>query len=357
MSNIENNKTYLLTPEQIADVIDFIFTIKLKKKIKKTCNKKYYKNQYLKYAVEHHSSIPCIVRTYAEMLKSGYIYTHNPNDMKHANRLISYLNVYTNKKNQKFVDTCFEKLEDKAQEKYDYLICKTVGRLKSFRSFECKLRTKIATSEILLELLENAEAILNTKYWQFQPEELTEAKKYLEKLIEKNKMDNPIRDLSGYRIIVNSYNTSILEEDLIAFIYDFVPFSKGFFNERGFDILESKDYIKNPKANKYQSFHFRVEILEMLTEIQVRTFRMHDNAENGSSAHKNYKDTILQKFLKTFLYEISGEKRSSNEHIGFLKEITLPNRVWCFTPKEEIPTTPSELKDFADMEFLASIFS
>lgn len=50
-----------------------------------------------------------------------------------------------------------------------------------------------------------------------------------------------------------------------------------------------KDYIRFPKTNGYRSLHTVVRIGEANVEIQIRTAAMHDDAENGASAHWRYK--------------------------------------------------------------------
>lgn len=348
----------MLKQKQIDDIIKYIIKTEFEKGVEKMCSPTYYKNVYLEYAIKHHKSLQCIVRTYAEMLNSGYAYTHLVGDRKHANRLVSYLNVYSNTDYLEFVNQCFDELKEKAFEAYSYLILTVHGRLKSFLSLEVKLRKKILSSEILSNFLENYKTILCDEFWNFEPKELEMAKRLLLQLKEKNHSENPIRDLVGYRGIVDSVNVSTKEEDLIDFIYDFSEFTKHFFEEeKGFDILESKDYIQNPKDNNYQSYHFRIELLEKILEVQIRTSQMHENAENGTASHNSiYKNTTLQKFLEKFLYEISGEKVPLNERLGLLKPLVLPSTLWCFIPNQEIPATPADLKEFADMGFLEHIF-
>ena len=51
-----------------------------------------------------------------------------------------------------------------------------------------------------------------------------------------------------------------------------------------------KDYIAVPKDNNYQSIHLTVLIDEYPLEIQIRTHKMHEEAQYGASSHLNYKN-------------------------------------------------------------------
>lgn len=359
----------------VKEVVDGYIDIHFAAEEAKICNPGYYKNQYLVYAFEHHMSPQCILRTYAEMLKTGCAYTTNHNDQKHANRLIKYINTYSGKRQLEFVNTCMSELEKETQSSFPYLIASAYGRFKSFRSFEAKVRLKIALDDVYCYLLENLRALpdlseaertvelesgekkILPKLSDFSEADFSYATMYLKGLKLTNAQKNPIKDLVGYRVIADAINRSSKEDDLISFIYEYVTFLTDFFNKKGYDIIDIKNYIEHPKANNYQSYHCRVDMLELLLEIQLRTGEMHKNAETGSASHNKYKDTTIQKFLNQFLREISGEKESMNERLGLLKELWLPSTSWCFTPNEEIPTTPAELKEFAEPEIIQAIFA
>ena len=133
---------------------------------------------------------------------------------------------------------------------------------------------------------------------------------------------------------------------------------KAFCQERGFDISVSKDYIKNPKDTGYQSLHFTINIVGALTEVQIRTGVMHENAEHGSANHDEvYKNTSIQNFLSNFMYGIAKEMGRISWHtgIGLLESLSLSNFPVCVTPHSEVPPTPAQLQAFQDSDMLKSI--
>lgn len=125
-----------------------------------------------------------------------------------------------------------------------------------------------------------------------------------------------------------------------------------------------KDYIALPKPNNYRSLHTTVFFLDgKITEIQIRTKEMHDEAENGIAAHWYYneqkikakKDGLVTKtpqkqlsWIKQ-LTDLQKEKEIASEFTEGLKTDILTNRIFVFSPKGDIFDLPENATpiDFA----------
>ena len=108
-----------------------------------------------------------------------------------------------------------------------------------------------------------------------------------------------------------------------------------------------KDYIALPKPNGYQSLHTTVFCIDgKITEFQIRTSKMHTEAEEGICAHWARKEEIAfktqrRKFawvqqLRNWQKEVSGTK----EFLKGLKFDFFKNRIFVFTPKGDVIDLP-----------------
>lgn len=121
---------------------------------------------------------------------------------------------------------------------------------------------------------------------------------------------------------------------------------------------EFDDYIATPKPNGYQSIHTVIIGPEGKTiEVQVRTQKMHDDAELGVAAHWKYKegksgnsDSFEDKinWLRKIL-AWQDDISESGDIVEELRSQVFDDRVYVFTPKGDIIDLPkgSTPLDFA----------
>lgn len=118
-----------------------------------------------------------------------------------------------------------------------------------------------------------------------------------------------------------------------------------------------KDYIALPKPNGYQSIHTTVFCVDNRpTEFQIRTLKMHDEAENGIAAHWVYeraKDSseylerrpifAAKKELAWVnqLREWQKEFPDSEDFLDSLKIDFFRDRIFVITPKGEVKDLPA----------------
>ncbi len=120
-----------------------------------------------------------------------------------------------------------------------------------------------------------------------------------------------------------------------------------------------KDYIALPKLNGYQSIHTTVFCIDgKITEFQIRTETMHEEAENGIVSHWAYAMSGKQKEggkVKKELSWVSELRNWQKEHAGtqeFLDSLKIDvfkNRIFVFTPKGDVIDLPESATpiDFA----------
>lgn len=118
-----------------------------------------------------------------------------------------------------------------------------------------------------------------------------------------------------------------------------------------------KDYIALPKVNGYRSLHTTVFGMDdKITEIQIRTAQMHDEAELGIAAHFAYQNTkgtkdylrrrvtfVDRKELAWIQQLQSWQKNFGNteEFIQSLKIDFFKDRILVLTPKGEVIDLPA----------------
>lgn len=158
-------------------------------------------------------------------------------------------------------------------------------------------------------------------------------------------------DLFAVRVITD--NVRHCYEVLGILHTAFIPMPKRF-----------KDYIALPKENGYQSLHTTVmglfpELRKQPTEIQIRTEKMHDQAENGVAAHFAYSESgksgIAQdSYWVNSIKNILSENKESGEFMSDMKVNIFSDQIFVFTPKGDVINLP---KGSTPIDFAYSIHS
>ena len=122
-----------------------------------------------------------------------------------------------------------------------------------------------------------------------------------------------------------------LEKDLCWQVYSFVT------EEYEADTGRLRDWISTPKPNGYESLHITVKNRDgAYVEVQIRTKRMDDVAENGFASHWSYKGIKREETLDTWLKSV----RYALEHPGSDNPEDLPQppskEIFVFTPTGEL---------------------
>ncbi len=126
-----------------------------------------------------------------------------------------------------------------------------------------------------------------------------------------------------------------------------------------------KDYISVPKANGYQSLHTTVLGLgqsKLPIEIQIRTEKMHLDAEKGPAAHWAYKKLGHSSFNEEYIKKTSWiphkisyhEPASAEDFFAEVSQSILEQKVHVFTPQGDVKFLP---KNATPVDFAYSIHS
>ena len=118
-----------------------------------------------------------------------------------------------------------------------------------------------------------------------------------------------------------------------------------------------RDWVNHPKANGYQALHVTLMNSNgQWTEVQIRSERMNDVAEQGFAAHWKYKEGggsedegELEKWLSTIKEILDDPQPDAMDFLDTIKLNLFASEIFVFTPKGEIKTMPqnSTALDFA----------
>lgn len=143
-----------------------------------------------------------------------------------------------------------------------------------------------------------------------------------------------VYDYMAFRILVNEESECYTVLGLIHSKWNHIP-------------SRLKDFISKPKENGYRSLHTSVLSEKgQPFEVQIRTYKMHEEAENGIAAHWKYKegkvvdlfdDKILERF-KREIQEITPD--APKDFVKTLSENLSVDQIYVFTPKGQIIHLP-----------------
>lgn len=158
------------------------------------------------------------------------------------------------------------------------------------------------------------------------------------KLLEKDRDINKVYDLVAERIIVPTV------QDCYTTL--------GTLHQRWTPLKgRIKDYIAQPKPNGYQSLHTTVFCDDgEIVEFQIRTQKMHEEAEFGIAAHwfyteKGKKSVEIDQHIK-WLKDLAEIQKNIQDRGKFLETLDslkidfFKNRIFVFTPKGDVIDLP-----------------
>ena len=113
-----------------------------------------------------------------------------------------------------------------------------------------------------------------------------------------------------------------------------------------------RDWLSQPKANGYQALHVTLMSKQgQWIEVQIRSDRMDEIAEQGFAAHWKYKDGVeeeytedeneLNEWLRTIKEILDDPQPDAMDFLDAIKLNLFASEIFVFTPKGEIKTMPT----------------
>ena len=203
---------------------------------------------------------------------------------------------------------------------------------------EKKLKIEVDSDFCLKEMMHNISKLLNDKNIPNEIKIRTKNIYGIYKRISEGGKISDIHDLLALKIMVDEVYNCYLALGIVHSEYH--PLNGRF-----------KDYICNPKTNKYSSLHTTVFGLDdRLVQTQIRTFDMDKIASFGLSTYwdieKGNARTHMQEDLKEkyqffdSLVEINKVFGDNNEFVTQIKKELFSNKIYVYTSKGEIIELP-----------------
>ena len=153
-----------------------------------------------------------------------------------------------------------------------------------------------------------------------------------------------VYDVFAMRFIIECDGENhVLEKELCWKVFGFVT------EEYEQDTKRLRDWVTNPKPNGYESLHITVKNREgAYIEVQIRTQRMDDMAENGFASHWAYKGIKREESLDKWLSNVRYALEHPDDDTEDLPQPP-SKEIFVFTPTGElrILTAGATVLDFA----------
>ena len=164
------------------------------------------------------------------------------------------------------------------------------------------------------------------------------------KMVKQNVPFEGVFDVFAIRFIIDCPEDEKLEKELCWKVFGFVT------EEYEQDTKRLRDWVTNPKPNGYESLHITVKNKDgAYVEVQIRTRRMDEIAENGFASHWSYKgikrEETMDRWLTAVRYALEHPDTDSPEELP-----QPPSReIFVFTPTGELRILPAgaSVLDFA----------
>ena len=216
-----------------------------------------------------------------------------------------------------------------------------------YASIEAKLQsTRASRDELFSKFTEPIEAALKQMGIQYEIKERVKTPYSIwSKMQNKHVTFEEIYDILAVRII---FTPNVREDEVNECFKIYVAISKIYKSHP--DRL--RDWLSQPKANGYQALHVTLMSKQgRWIEVQIRSDRMNEIAEQGFAAHWKYKDGVdseytedeneLNEWLGTIKEILDDPQPDAMDFLDTIKLNLFASEIFVFTPKGEIRTLPA----------------
>ena len=216
-----------------------------------------------------------------------------------------------------------------------------------YAAIEAKLRsTQVSRDELFEQFINPIEASLQKMGIKYEIKERVKTPYSIwNKMQNKHVSFEEIYDILAVRIIFTPNNR---EDEVNECFKIYVAISKIYKSHP--DRL--RDWLSHPKANGYQALHVTLMSKQgRWIEVQIRSDRMNEIAEQGFAAHWKYKDgvdeeytedeTELNEWLRTIKEILDDPQPDAMDFLDTIKLNLFASEIFVFTPKGEIRTMPA----------------